>query len=1541
MSTAKTPDTARDVPAAQLRRDLLAKRLRAAVTELGTGAGPRAAGGIPRLAGAGPVPASRAQRELWVQEHYLDSLALFSAHQAMSLHGRLSVPDLREAMATVLARHDALRTTFTEAGEIVAGDGPVDPLEFRDLTGLGARHARREGLALLRAEIQAPFDLRHGPLVRVLLVAVGAAEHLLLLNLHHSVTDGVSFGIVIEELARSYTARLTTQSPMLRPDPLPYRDFASWQHGLLTGELLQEQREFWQKSLIGIEPILDLPTDRARPDKQSYRGAMASGRLTADQAEQVRSLAASNHTTPFVVLLTAFEVVLLRRSGQSSFGVGTLVSGRGQPELEGAVGLYASTVVLGVDAADEPDFSTLLHRQHERLIGALANSDVSFADIVDAVRPPRELGRNPLFQVLFQHEPQPEPQVELPGIRGELLHLDPGLAKVDLGLFTTDEGADGMALHLGYATDLYDAGTAENILAQFCRCLQDACQKSDRLVAELDLLPSGQVETVLRAWNDTATAYPHELCVHELFERWVDTDPAAVAIRSPEGVLSYRQLDEQANQLAQCLQAQGVITESPVGICIPHSPQLFAAILATMKAGAAYLPLDPSHPKQRLDHVLADSGASIVLCTAATEAAVAGAGRLAICLDTASLAEYPTTRPARAASASSENLVYIMYTSGSTGRPKGVLISHRGLLNYLWWAIEGYHLDREHGAPMLGSVAFDLSVPNFLLPWMAGKDVTVLPEDRSLTDLTGLLIEPGDFSLLKITPAHLDLLRGNLELRDHRLPVTSVSTYVVGADEIKAETVRSWAAIAPGARIINEYGPTETVVGCSVYEVPTDHDPRRKVSIGRPIANTTMYVLDSNLMPVPPGVIGELFIGGDGVARGYLNRPGLTAQKFLPDPFSDRPGARFYRTGDLSRFLPDGNLEFLGRQDHQVKIRGFRIELGDVEATLLRHPAISEAVAATHVAPGRDPVLYAYVVARPDCHPAPTELKAWLRHSLPEYLVPSSIRVVEQMPLSSGGKVDRRLLQPPGAGEFPVSAFEAPDGPVAGALAEIWSELLGVPRVSASDNFFDLGGDSILVIQLANRSRARGIALHPRSVYQHQSLQQLAAHVEAAPPAGTTEVSGDQRPPAQQVQPARLSPSQRWLVEHPAGLAPGHVAVELLTVATDTRFDDVSAALLALVAGHEALRIRQYQDPVGGWQQQSVPADRTRLLRPARLPPDPKLAGQQLVELAGQLSADIDIERGPLLHAALVTGEEDRRSLMVAIHHLATDGLSWQILLDDLATGISQARTGAPVELAPVPVSFSAWTAELARLAAEPVVVAELPRWLGQRSSGSLLTGQRLDRRQLAGLPRATYLDVCMLPPGARRRSSRIGELLLADFAQAMARWSGFSELTVEVSGHGRRHELSTLDTSRTVGWLAVRYPVTFQLPAGLYGAAASVPATRATLCRQLAVPNGGLGYGLLAQLSADPAVRSALAELPTPELAFNFLGRTDREPVTHHLLDGHGISGQPDQPDQVLSLVISQLDDRLLVNWNYLPDLHSEAAIADLAASYRGILAQ
>jgi amino acid adenylation domain-containing protein len=935
-------------------------------------------------------------------------------------------------------------------------------------------------------------------------------SHRLVWSFHHLLLDGWSVPLVWKDVFAAYNALLNGEQVERRPGK-PYRRYIEW----ISSRDREATERYWREALAGF----DSPTP-FEVDEPSDEAGVESVRLelSKDETAELEAAARERRLTLNTLVQGAWAFLLSRYSRSPDVLFGATLAGRPPdlPDVESIAGMFINTLPVRTTVDPDQTVGGWLEWLQERQVELAQYEHSSLVDIHAWSDVP---GHVPLFEsiLVFENYPSELTDDELPsGFRVEYVET---IEHTGYPMTVVAEVEESLTMRFRYERKRFRAATVERLARHFGNALRALAASPEARLADLELLDERERAQILDEWNDTAVDYPRDRCLHELFESQVVRTPAATAIVDGSAHVTYAELNARANRLAHYLRSQGVGPEKLVGICVEHSVEMLVGLLGILKAGGAYVPLDPEHPADRLGFILADTDAKLVLTQERLLDRLVESGASPLCLDRdrQEIEAFPDHDPEQLATAG--NLVYVMYTSGSTGRPKGVLVDHRGLNNYLVWAIEGYGLEGASGAPMLGSIAFDLSIPNLFLPLIGGRDVTLLPPDKSLEHLAELLRGSGDFSLLKITPSHLDVLRAQID-PDARLE--SVRTFVVGADEVKAETAVAWRRLAPTARIINEYGPTETVVGCSIYHVPVDQDVTRAVSIGRPIANTRMYVLDEHLHPVPVGVVGELYIGGDGVARGYHHRAGLTAERFVPDPFAGRAGGRMYRTGDFARFRADGNLDFLGRIDHQVKIRGYRIELGEIEAQLLSHPQVAEAVvAAREDTPGHRQ-LVAYVVPAEGAAPTHVELRGLLRERLPDYMVPAVYVTLETLPLSPGGKVDRRLLPEPDS-ERPELAdgFVAPRTSAEEQLADVWRGVLGVERVGVHDNFFDLGGDSILSIQIVGRASRLGLRLTPRQIFEHQTVAELAAVAGEV-----AAVASEQEPATSDMPPTPVTPDE-------------------------------------------------------------------------------------------------------------------------------------------------------------------------------------------------------------------------------------------------------------------------------------------------------------------------------------------------------------------------------------------------------------------------------
>ncbi|MFM9435110.1 amino acid adenylation domain-containing protein/thioester reductase-like protein [Janthinobacterium sp. CG_23.3] len=936
------------------KRKLLALRLK------GAAAGPAKAAGIARRGASGPQQLSFAQQRLWFLDQLMPGNPYYNVPSAHFIEGALRVAVLEKSINEIVRRHEALRTTIvTEGNEPLQLVQPFAPttLALIDCQGLGAAERDAHIAELVQAEAAAPFDLSQSVL-RVKVVRLGPELHLLLLTMHHIVTDGWSNGVFMRELMELYLAFSMGLPSPLAELPIQYGDFSQWQRERLQGGLEHTQVGYWKQQLRDAPLLLQLPIDRLRPATQSFRGAVQNIRLDAELTRALRSLSEQSGGTLFMTLLAGFSALLFRYSGQRDMVIGTPTANRNHTSIEPLIGFFVNTLALRMQVSGELSFSQLLAQVRDVTLQAYDHQDVPFEKLIDELGLERDMSRNPLIQATFALQNAPAVSAQVPNLSIRPYDTPVEAVRFDMEVHLFEDAGELSGCFV-YCTDLFDAATMARMVGHYENLLRAAVAQLDRPLSTLALLKPEERKQLLSDWNQTDADYPREHCAYQLFEQQVLRTPAAVAAECAGATLSYAELNERANRVARTLRARGVGLESLVGVCFERSLDLVVALLAVWKAGAAYVPLDPAHPTERLAFMVKDSQSSLVLTQASLRAALAGCGVPLWCLDTErdGLADAaganlePLARP--------DNLAYVIYTSGSTGLPKGVAIEHRGLVNYLSWCGKAYHVEAGYGAPVHSSIGFDATITSLYAPLLAGQRVILVPDGDEIAGLIEVLNADHRFSLIKITPAHLDLLN-----HAHGLHSKQPQTFVIGGEALLGSTLATWRLRAPASRFVNEYGPTETVVGCCVYDVPAGAGLNGPVPIGRPIANTRLYILDGHGEPVPVGIAGELHIGGDGVARGYLHRPELTKEKFIPDLLSGRPGQRLYKTGDLARYLPDGTIEFLGRLDHQVKIRGYRIELGEIEAALLSHPDVLEAVALAREERAGDKRLVAYVVAR-------------------------------------------------------------------------------------------------------------------------------------------------------------------------------------------------------------------------------------------------------------------------------------------------------------------------------------------------------------------------------------------------------------------------------------------------------------------------------------------------------------------------------------------------------------------------------------------------
>ncbi len=1051
-------------------------------------------GQIPRRPDAGPVPLSFAQERLWFLDQFQPGLPLYNMPTAIAFRGMVDPRAVERSLEALIERHEALRTTFASVEDRPVQVIALPPrlrLPVTDLRHLPATRSHAEFQRLAAQEANAMFDLKAGPLVRARLVHMADDSHVLLLTLHHIVSDGWSMVILRRELEALYQAVRVGETPALPPLPIQYADYAVWQRERLRGEPLEQLLEYWRTQLAHLPKLLALPTDRPRPSEQTTEGASQSFVLPAELVQRLEALSHQEGATPFMTLLAGFALLLYRYSGQSDIALGSPIANRSRTELENLIGFFVNTLVLRLRLSPELTFRELLRQAYEVTLGAYAHQELPFERIVEELQPIRDVGHNPLFQVMFalQNVPDRPGQVGGPPLEGSTEPVS-CVARFDLSVFMASIEGGRMLGVVEYNTRLFDAARITRLMGHFRTLLEALVAAPDTRLGRLPLLTEAERHELLVRWNETREDFAPPRCVHELFEAQARRTPDAPAVTSRQGSLSYGELDRRANALARRLRAQGIRAESRVGLCVDRTVESMIGVLGILKAGSAYVPIDPAYPAHRIAFMLSDARVSALVATGSALEQLPPVEAPIVRLDDAQA-------PAGAAlehEVAPDNLAYVIYTSGSTGTPKGVAMPHRPLFNLVAWQLRQSRMGPGSRTLQFAPLSFDVSFQEMFSTWGSGGTLVLIEED-SRRDALQLLehLRAQEIHRLFVPPLMLRELAS--VAGGEALPLQEVVT-AGEALQITPAVARLFAS-QPGCRLINQYGPSEThVATASPLEGPPSSWPALP-SIGRPIGNARIYLLDETLEPVPIGIPGALYIGGEAIARGYLDRPSLTAERFIPDPFSGSQGARLYRTGDVARFLPDGALEFLGRNDDQVKLRGFRIELGEVETALKAHPAVKESAAVVRRSPAGDPRLIAYVESEPEAVSS-GELRRFLRERLPDYMVPSLIEVMTPLPRSPNGKLDRRALPEPQTDRATLDReYTAPRSMTEQALAHLWAEVLGLTRVGIHDNFFDLGGHSLLATRLSSRIKSHfEVDPRVRDIFDAPTIAELAVRIE-------------------------------------------------------------------------------------------------------------------------------------------------------------------------------------------------------------------------------------------------------------------------------------------------------------------------------------------------------------------------------------------------------------------------------------------------------------
>jgi amino acid adenylation domain-containing protein len=1115
---ATTASAAQPAGLSTAKQALLAKWLRGG----GANAGSAGEKSIPRRQGNGPVPLSLEQQRIWFFNQLEPDSPLYNMPIASRLRGALNPHALQQAMDLVVARHEALRTRFTGQESTQTIDAPsAVPMLAIDLREFPAAQREAEARRVLEAEAKRPFDLSRDLMVRSVLVRLDEQDWIFFVLMHHIASDDWSWRVFCNEVATAYDAIVANRKIDLPEPAIQYGDFAVWQKDWLRGDVLEKQLAYWRKQLEGAPAVLELPTDHPRPAAQSFRGACEWLRLPPGSAEKLNALGQSGGFTPFMILLAAFQTLIHRYTGQEDIVVGSPVAGRTRASVEKVIGLFVNMLALRTKLDGNPGFFELLHRTQTTVLEALAQQELPFEKLVEELQPQRSASYSPLIQVMFALQDELSDNLKLPGLATAAFPLDPGTAKFDL-TFTIVKSASGLDCCAEFNTDLFEAATVRRMLAHYQKLVEGITANPDQCLSDIPLLTDEERERILVDWNKTDADYPRGQCVHELFAAQAAATPKSVAAVFGNESFTYEELNWRANQLAHHLKFLGIGPESLVAVSMERSLEMLVALLGTLKAGAAYVPLDPSFPAERLRFMLEDSKASLLL-TRSSEKEKLGEliNRIrSLCLDTDWRLISEEDDENLRVEMTPENLAYVIYTSGSTGWPKGVQIPHRAVANFLHSMRREPGLSAADTLVSVTSISFDIAALEIFLPLTVGARLVLAGSD-DIFDAARMktLIRSSRATVMQATPSFWQFLVESDWFGDRRMKV------LCGGEALSRELADK--LLERAGEVWNLYGPTETTIWSTLTKIAPGTGP---VSIGRPIANTQIYLLDSHLQPVPVGIPGELHIGGEGVARGYLNRPKLTEEKFIPDPFaplqsqstakdpahdgmtfplSHRMGEgrgegspRLYKTGDIARYRPDGTIECLGRNDFQVKLRGHRIDLGEIESALRQFPNVRDAVVVLREDDRRQKCLVAYLLR--SAHPTPDAgiLQGFLRKKLPDYMMPAAFVVLDKFPLTPNGKINRQAMPAPSSGcARPEQAFTPPRTPTEETLAKIWRDLLQQPEIGIDDNFFEIGGHSLLAMQLMARVRKEFSAeLSLRNIFEAPTIAELAAILERRQP---------------------------------------------------------------------------------------------------------------------------------------------------------------------------------------------------------------------------------------------------------------------------------------------------------------------------------------------------------------------------------------------------------------------------------------------------------
>ena len=1379
------------------------------------------------------------QSRIYAVNTYKKSTKAYNMSQAIEITGDLNLDKLKSVFNTIVCRHEALRTEFHYAdGEVVQKIAEIE--EFKvDYEDLSKKELKEEEINALINGFIRPFDLSKAPLIRCKLLKIHEKRFILILDMHHIISDGTSLGVIFQEAISLY------KGLGLKPVKVQYKDYILWQKDNVE-EKYNEMKEYWLRKFSKEITTLNLPVDYTRPSLQSFNGETISFKLERTVVRKIKKALRETETSLYMILLSAYNILLSKYANEEDIIVGTAIAGRNHRDIEKTVGMFVNTVVMRTNVEKDKTFSDYLLDVKNETIGLLENQYYPLEALIKDLDIKREMSRNPLFDTMFVLENMAIPEGDLGEIKFKNLHYKNKISKFDVTLFAM-ESKEEILFDFEYCTSLFKKETIERACNHYVNILKEIVENINVKIKDICILDRSEKNRILNELNNTEKLYNKEITINEMFEDQVRKTPSKIAVEGEGYAMTYEELNKEANKIAHTLVNMGVGAEDKVALILPRSKEFVVSIIGVLKSGAAYIPIDLSYPKERIDYILGDCEAKLVIMLEENKDLIGGGNNVLFIDKEELISKNQSSIPIR----NNENsLVYIIYTSGSTGKPKGVMIEQKNLINYITWAIKNYMKNENDVFPLFTTVSFDLTVTSIFTPLLSGNKMRIYSDDSRKLAIEKVL-EDNQCTVVKLTPAHLKLIK------DMDNSKSKIRRFIVGGEELESSLAKAIHDSFEGkVEICNEYGPTEATVGCMIHVYDYEKDKKKGVPIGRPADNVSLYILDKNLNPCAYNVIGEMYIGGHGIARGYINREKITEERFFESPF--KKGEKIYKTGDLGRWLSNGIMEYYGRIDNQTKIRGYRIEIGEIQNELLSHSRIKDGVIVINEDAQGEKSLYAYIVEKEKVEIK--DLRMYLQRKLPEYMIPAKFIKVNAIPLTPNGKVDKEYLREHYDYIASTEEYVAATTDDESVMAQVWSDVLGIKEVGIKDNYFALGGDSIKAIQIISKLRDKGININVKDILVYQTIEDIILNVDIREETKEYEqsiIDGE----------VPLTPIQRWFLNNLKYKNHYNQSV-CLKVKESIDIDILEKAMKTLITNHDGLRLNYNKESNQMYYNNNHLSNKFKI-ETIDLSSQGNNVLKDIKKIGENLKSSIDIESGVLIKLEYIKLEEEEL-LLITAHHLIIDGVSWRILLEDMVNAYYAFKNGKSVNLPMKTASLLDWSTCIEEYSRNDKIYVEEKYWQSIEGQKFVLPvefhGNIIEKDRVKILGCIPHKETEQLLKECNRAfNTEINDLLLTALYVTINQWISNKSIKVQLESHGRN--LDGIDLSRTIGWFTSLYPVI--LKSNSDALENNIKDIKETLRK---TPNNGIGYGILKYL------KGTLHREESQEIRFNYLGSFKNE---------------------------------------------------------------